>query len=125
MGSPEVQFHSGISHLSLDTLVLFPGIWTAAANNYLLLLGYPLFPIAPRSNIARLIRPPTSTGRPNVLSCGGHEKTHERARLPTAGMVVGVGKKNTHTQAPVRPRVPRSRISDPRCQPLPLPPERC
>ena len=27
----------------------------------------------------------------------------------------------THTQAPVRPRVPRSRIFDPRCQPLPLP----
>ena len=29
--------------------------------------------------------------------------------------------KHTHTQAPVRPRVPRSRIFDPRCQPLPLP----
>ena len=58
------------------------------------------FPIAPRSDLARLIRPPTSTGRPNVLRWRGHEKSHERARLPTAGMVVGVGK-NKHTHKPL------------------------
>ena len=96
-------------HLSVSFLLtltfFFPRNWPAV-NNHRLVLGR-WFPITLRGTLQSKVDK-TFGGTPDVEMCSdrGRDLNHARARLPTAGMVVGVEKKNTppHTHPRTHPR---------------------